>query len=270
LSVIKHTFKRIIALISDTHIGSRYALWLPEYETEEGNVLKANKGQCQIYEGWVDFCKKCDEMNVDTVIHLGDALHGTNRKEFGRNLMTSELDIQMDVAEQLLKMIVKDRQFIIITGSGYHESLDTKVHKNLAKALNGNFGGAMCNWHIKGTNRKMNMAHGVSGAVVYQTTVMDKESVQLLQAQALGKLVKFDIVARAHWHFAAHLHQRQQHFIQVPCWMAWEPSKPYLGYYGRKQPDIGAYILLIDEEDRIHVWDYKYATPHIADAIKYF
>ena len=261
--------KRVIALISDTHVGSKYALWPPEFTCEEGNVLKANKGQQQIYDYWVDFNRQCDACKVDTVLHLGDALHGTNRKQFGQNLMTSELDIQMDAAEQLLRMIKKDREFLIISGSGYHESLDVKIHKQLARRLDGKFCGAMCNWSITGTNRKMNFAHGGSGAVIYRSTVIDRELNQMLQAQALDKLPKVDIVARGHWHTFIHLHLAKQHGVQVPCWAAWMPDKPYLRSYGKMQPDIGGVIMFIDSKDRITVWHFLYPAVHIADRVMY-
>lgn len=253
-------WKRAIALIGDTHVGSKRALWPPEYTTSEGNVLKANRGQRRIYEYWVDFCRICDEHKVDTVIHLSDACHGTNRKSFGENLMTPELDIQQDVVEGLLRMIIKDRQFIIISGSGYHQSLDTKIHKSIAKNLNGQYGGYLCEGKIVGTKRVLNIAHGRSGAVIYRATVIDREIVDILQAEAQGKLDKIDIIARAHWHTWIHLDAHGKHGIQVPCWCAWIPEGPYLRSYGRMQPDIGGALLLIDQEDRIWIEDFRYPS----------
>jgi hypothetical protein len=78
---MKKQYKRIIACIGDTHIGSKFALFPPEYKDEDGNIYRANAGQRKIYSYWLDFCKKCDELNVDTVIHFGDALHGLNRNQ---------------------------------------------------------------------------------------------------------------------------------------------------------------------------------------------
>jgi len=265
------TFKRVIALISDTHVGSKYALFPDSYIDEDtGNEYRANAGQKQIYGYWQNFCQVCDELKVDTVIHLGDALHGTNRKEFGKNLITSELPIQEDVAVVLLKQIVKDRKFFIISGSGYHQSLDSKVHKSIAKReeLKGTFLGALANLRLKPSNRIMNITHGVSSAAIYRTTIMDRDGMFFLQAQASGKLPKVDIAVHGHWHSFIYIHTAQHHLIQLPCWMGWEPSRPYLKYYGKMQPDIGGVILMIDDKDRILVWHYLYPLPHISDMIK--
>ena len=251
-------WKRVLALVSDTHVGSKRALWPPEHTTEEGTIYKANRGQHQLYEYWLDFCTVCDEHKVDTVIHLSDACHGTNRKGFGGNLVTPELDVQQDVVEKLLEPLVKGRKFIIISGSGYHQSLDTKIHKGIAKSLGGKYGGYLCEGKITGTSRTLNISHGRSGAVIYRTTVIDRELVDILQAEAQGKLDKIDIVARGHWHTWIHLDAHGKHGIQVPCWCAWIPEGPYLRSYGRMQPDIGGVLILIDEADRIRVWHFLY------------
>lgn len=262
------TYKRVIALISDTHISSKYALFPNSYIDDKGVEYRANAGQKKIYGYWQNFCGVCDELKVDTVIHLGDALHGTNRKEFGRNLMFTDLEIQKDVAVMLLKQIVKRRKFFIVSGTGYHQSLDSKVHKSIAERLNGTFLGALANLRLKPSNRVMNVTHGTSGAVIYRSTILDRGGHFILQAQALGKLPKIDIIVSGHLHNFIHIHFAQQHLIQLPCWMAWEESKPYLKYYGKMQPDIGGVILMIDDKDRILVWHYLYPLPHISDMIR--
>jgi hypothetical protein len=234
-------------------------------ETHEQITIHGSSGQDTLYEYWLDFCRKCDDEGVDTVILDGDALHGTNRKEYGMNLMTEDLEIQKIAACQLLAPLVKYRNFIALSGSLYHESLDTRVHKDIAEKLGGKYAGLLWNGKLQGTNRTMNIAHGVSGAAIYRTTVMDREGHLMLQAQALGKLEKFDLIVRAHWHYFIHIHFAQQHLIQLPCWICWEPNKIYVRYYGRMQADIGGVILNIDEKDRISVWHYLYKTVHIAD-----
>jgi predicted phosphodiesterase len=266
-------YKRIIALISDTHTGSKYALFPPSWKDSEGNEHKANPGQLQIYEAWESFAETCDEMDVDTVIHLGDALHGLNRKQFGLGLMMPDLNQQKDVCVELLKPLVGGRDFFCLSGSGYHESLDWKQHESICKELKpyarrSKFLGPLANLEITGTSRIMNVAHGESGAAIYRTTVMDREGTLLLQAEAEGKLPHFDIIARGHWHFFLHLHLAHQHLIQVPCWMAWEPSRPYLRYYGKMQPHIGGVIVRIDQQDRIDPMHFLYKAPHIGDCLQ--
>ena len=265
---MKNSLRRI-ALIADMHVGSKYALFPDEYEDREGNVYKGNRGQRQLYEYWQAFAKKCDELKVDTVFADGDILHGTNRKEFGRNLMFSDLEVQKDVAELLLRQIVKDRRFYTLTGSGYHESLDSRVHKELAHRLGGKFLGMMANSRLKPSKRIMNIAHGVGGAAIYTTQILNRESDFILQAEGLDQLpFHIDIMVRAHLHRFIHIHLEKLHLIQLPCWSMWEPNKIYVKYYGKKMPNIGGVILIIDDQDRIHVWHFTYPLPHIADYLR--
>jgi len=88
---------RSIAVISDTHVGSLYAVW-PDDDvwTNEGNNLSAmrNPGQMNLSHSWKLWLDTCDIWNVDTVVHLGDACQGCNPKEGGRNTVTPDMDYQ--------------------------------------------------------------------------------------------------------------------------------------------------------------------------------
>lgn len=262
-------FKRAIAFISDCHIGSLYAVFPEGIKTPQGNELKINVGQKVILDYWNYFWKKCDEFSVDTIIDLADNIEGNNKKEFGANLITSDLEIQKTAYVELLKPHIKRRQYITITGSGYHQSLDTKIQKDIAKRLGGKFYGAVANIHPVGTNRTINIAHGEGGAFVYRATAMDREGLFQLAATAQGKIPKVDVVVRGHLHSFCHLHMPKQHLIQLPCWKAYDPNKITLKSYGKMQPDIGGCILFIDEENRIDIHHYLLnPIPHIDDFVR--
>ncbi len=261
-------YKRVIAFISDLHVGSSYGLFPKGIETPQGNEIKLNKGQEKLLEYWNEFWSKADRWDVDTVIDCGDSCSGLNRKEFGVNLMASDLEVQKDAYVSLIKPHVKGRQYINITGSGYHQSLDTKIQKDIAKRLGGKFYGAIANIHPVKTSRIINISHGVGGAFVYRSTALDREGLFQLASTALGKIPKVDIVVRGHLHSFIHLHMPSQHLIQLPCWVAYEPNKIMLKSYGKLQPDIGAVILFIDEEDRVDIHHYLYPLIHIDDFVR--
>lgn len=270
MTIITRTLKYIrrIALVSDTHVGSRFAIWPEVIKTEDDQEYRAKPAQLELLAHWRSFLATVDEYECDTVIHAGDLCHGTNRKQLGKLLVTPEMGIQLDAAEELLTPLIKNRRFIVISGSGYHDSLDCDVHRQIARRLKGKYLGAVANMHLKGTNRTLNLAHGEGSAAIYRTMIMDREGGHQLQAHALGKLPKLDIVVRGHWHTFFHIHLPRQHLVQVPCWMAFEPSKPYLKMYGKMQPDIGGVIILIDSENRIDVHHFLYPCPRIGDMMR--
>jgi len=270
-------FKRVVAFVADTHVGSRYAIFPPDVISKEGNDLSAmrNAGQVKLYEYWQEWEKICDAWGVDTVILLGDIIQGNNPAGRGIGTITTDLDEQKDAAVTLLSKICKNRIVHCLSGTPYHESIDTRIHYDLAKELGEtvakewHFHGLLANIKLRGTNRILNLAHGVSGASIYRTTLMDREALFEAAAYGLGDLDFLpDVVVRAHWHRFIHIHLPNQHILQLPCWCAWFPYKGTLRLYGRLQPHIGGVILFIDDYDRITIHHYLFKPPRIADYLK--
>lgn len=266
-------FKRKIALFSDTHVGSVFALFPDGFKTKYGHSLTLSPGQKELLGYFSHFCKCVNELDCDTIGFLGDATEGNNKKEYGKFLLTPELDIQKDAFCKLIKPLIKGRTFFMLSGSGYHQSLDTDIAKDIAEsckkvAKEVVYYGGIANIELKGTKRILHVEHGESAAMIYRTTQMDREGLFHLEAHAQDKIPKADIIAWGHVHKSIHIHLRHQHLVQVGCWKVFEPSKIFLKSYAKMQPDIGAWIILINENDKISVWDYGYPLPHIADMIQ--
>lgn len=267
--VLKHKYKRVIALVSDLHVGSRYAVFPERYSSEGGNDLSAmmNSGQKKILEYWNDFLRVCKDLKVDSVFLVGDATSGMNPKEFGLFMMTTDLDEQIEAAEVLLKPLFRGRKAAVWSGTPYHEALTTniKVHKKIAEDLGATFMGPIANVRLKPTGRIANVTHKSSGAVIYPETAMGRDIMLFKEAEALGYIPKIDVIIRGHRHQWNYIHKNYLHYIQLPCWQAFVPYYGALRWYARYQPDIGGAILFIDDKDRIRVWHYLYPTVHIAD-----
>jgi len=269
-------FKRVVAFVADTHVGSRFAIFPPNVISNEGNDLSAmrNPGQVQLYEYWTEWEKICDSWGVDTVILLGDIIQGNNPVGRGIGTITPDLDEQKQAAIVLLSKICTNRIVHCLSGTPYHESIDTRIHYDLTNELRSvakeaHFHGLMANIKLKGTNRILNLAHGVSGASIYRTTLMDREALFEAAAYGLGDLDFLpDIVIRAHWHRFIHIHLPNQHILQVPGWCAWFPYKNTIRLYGKLQPHIGGVILFIDDRDRIMIHHYLFKPPRISDYLR--
>lgn len=274
---LKINFKRVIALISDTHVLSDFALCPDGVINEEtGKNISAMRsaGQLQLFKYWNDFVNVCNFWGVDMVIHVGDAIQGCNPKNAGRNTLDPDIDVQTDACVSLLEPLVKNRSFHCVSGSLYHESVDSKIHYRLCKDLKGiasrsEYHGAVYNSRIKGTNKVINVAHCSTGAAIYRSTILDREALFLKVAEAEGRFEwKTTIMIRGHLHCFLHLDNGNTHMIQVPGWQAWYPLRDKVRLYGKMQPDIGGVILFIDDDSRLTLHHYLYPCPHISDSLK--
>jgi len=275
LKEYKNMFVRRIAAVSDLHLMSRYALFPPEFETEEGNVFKSSAGQRQLWDSYTQFCQVCDQWEVDTVFLASDLIHGQNPIERGRGLMTSDLNEQIDLAEKVLTPLLKDRDSHWISGSGYHNSVrgmsvEQEVCKKMKKSgiTNSTWHGVVANMKVKPFEKIINMTHGGGKAAYYRETIAAREMVYGKVASFDGKLPKIDMYIHGHFHWFNYMHQNNVHHLQLPCWTAYEPVPIFTPNYTRLQPDIGGVLIMFDEGGRIFVWHFLYPTPHIVDKVK--
>lgn len=264
---------RKIAFVSDLHVFSRYAIFPPFFVTEQGMKIECSEAQAEIYDHWLEFCDICNRENVDTVVMNGDCIHGQNPIERGNLLVSPNLNEQIDVGTQILKLLVfgKDykRKLLMFSGSGYHKSTPANdPEKGICDKLDGIWMGAIANIKFAPSNRVFNIQHGESAAYIYREMLLGRELLFLKYAEALGKIPHIDIKIQGHWHNFIHIHEHKLHMVQLPCWMAFEPSRIYLKSYGKMQSDIGGVIISLDEVDRIHVWHYLWNPPHIADEVQ--
>ena len=157
----------------------------------------------------------------------------------------------------------------IVSGSGYHQSLDTKVHKDMARRFHdynckANYYGPVRNIKLTGTSKIINIGHAPSSASANLGSVMEREYINMKVGQATGTIPKVDCVIRGHLHKYRHIDFSDMHIIQVPGWQAWYPLKGAASGYGKWQPNIGGVIYMIDEWDRTIILHFLYDAPHIA------
>ena len=268
-------FPRRMAFISDTHIASQFALMPEIYVDSKGNKFEANPGQKQILNYFKSFCAKCDELEIETVVHLADMIHGQNHKEAGIDLITTDLGNQKEMAFDVLKPICMGRKVFFLSGSGYHQgqgkgNVPERDVCNLLGKVPGcktEWLGSVANIRFKPFKKIWHLQHGESAAVVYQATVLERDSNFLKIAEADENLPHIDYMVKGHWHRWGHLHLDRYHAIQIPGWATWTPWKWSRLFYG-KQPNIGGVVCLQDEEGRLTVWPFLYKPiPRIADMV---
>lgn len=263
-------FVKVIAMVADLHVGSRYAVCPDDYiSPKDGQNLSAgmNKGQKQLLEYWKDYCKKMDELHADTVFIVGDAIQGINPAGKGLGVMTTDLDEQIEMAIKLLKPLCKNRDVMVWSGTPYHESVDFRAHKYIAEAFKGKFFSDVANLRFSGSSKIINVAHTSSEALIYPETSHSRDIRFMLEANALGKNYKANVIVRAHKHMFVEIHKYDIHYISLPCWQTFVPYEKSVRWYFKFQPDIGGAVLFIDDKDRVDCWHFLYPSVHIADEL---
>jgi len=267
---LTHTYHRVIALISDLHVGGRYAVFPEDFYSKECGNLSAlmNPGQRQLFAYWKMFLKVCNRLKADSVFLVGDAISGFNPKSHGLYMMTTDLDEQIYAAAELLKPLVKNRKFYIWQGTSYHESREVEISRTIAEILGGTAMGSISVIVPKPSKRAINVAHVSTLATIYPETVLGRDMMMFKEAEALQKISPVDIIIRGHRHQFIYIHKNRIHYVQLPCWQAFVPYERAIRWYPRYQPDLGGAVLLIDTKDRIRIWHYLYPPVHIADVTK--
>ena len=235
--------KRRCVFIGDLHVGSRMALW-KKHTLEDGTVIGTNEAQDYLIAKYKEFWKAVSLKGYDTVFLLGDLCDGNNRKEFGRNLSSIELQSQVEVAVNLLQPYVVDKKVISVEGSRYHQSIDSsldrRVTERLANYCDAEHAGLMAIGELEGTGRVLNVEHARMGTMMYKLGALDKESWILDSAEnELGYYTDIMVGGHAHWSAVVDLStgNRSRWMLQAPGWKLWFPYKP--GGYGKKIPQIG-------------------------------
>jgi hypothetical protein len=105
--------------------------------------------------------------------------------------------------------------------------------------------------------------------MIYRETVAAREVLFFREAEALGKLDHYDLIARGHNHIYRHLDLPKCHYVLCPCWQAIRPDPYTLKNYAKMLPDIGFVIVAIDKGDRQHVLHWLMDEPvRISDFVR--
>jgi hypothetical protein len=118
-------FKKIVA-IADMHCGHVHGLTPPEWQSDRYPSQKI------LWDSYVKLVHKVGK--VDLVVLNGDALEGKGRRNEGIELITSDRDVQCDMAVEAMGIFNASR-FHMTYGTPYHTGCGENFEHNIASAL---------------------------------------------------------------------------------------------------------------------------------------
>lgn len=233
-----------ILVVSDLHVGSQYALMPQKFGGYE-----ASKLQRKILSEWVKMCRT--EKDVDSLFIVGDVTDGTEEANSGKELWTSDINKQLEAAEELVKMVDYDK-VAVVYGTPYHTQSNLNADEDFAKRINAQAHG----WELsirphKEEEGTIHVSHQISVSAStwqYRTTPLAKELMLALLNEK--ELYKYRCIIRAHAHYYCYVAFSSQFGWINPCW---QTRTPYMIRKGLSMvPKLG-YIVLYTPEDM--EWD---------------
>lgn len=256
--------QRRALLIGDVHVASTWAVFPKDFTLSDGNMVSLSKLQLELLSYWDNIVKV--SKNCDTIILLGDIIHGLNKKEFGKHLMTSDLNDQKNAAIELLKPICEDKIVIGITGSRYHASEDYRIDEDIVKEFNGIYCDAVGTFELEDTGKIFNIRHGSGALPIHPGSKMDRELRALLIGQQLDKLPNIDCLILGHFHTMAHYYINNKLFVLNGCWEGPRRNLYSAPNFLQYLPDIGSMELLVTKND-ISVIQHNFSLQSTKDYI---
>ena len=263
---ITRNFKRSIAVIADTHIGSPYGIASPEMR-DNGAQIKMTRHQKILYSYWHTIQATCNDLKVDTVLLNGDLIHGRNRKENGAGCIGSLSD-QVTAATQLLAPLCHNRKVFGVEGTIYHHSIDTDTEQIIVESLGGKYAGRMLDATIDGTSIRLNMCHGKSTGGYKETSIAKDINAAKIAAYD-DKVDRYDLFIRSHSHTFCHVDKPGIHYVSTPSFTFLPPSDYSMKGWFQWQSCLGCVIILIDDANRIQVLHFLLDNyPRVLDHIR--
>jgi len=264
--------KETVALfISDLHVGSRWAIWHPNYTfkdgLDQGSTWGLNGIQERIWKYWQDFTQGLKKKNLvpDYIFLLGDLIDGPQRRGHGNEAVTQNLNEQAGCALQLLRMILKKDSTIIrgLVGSDYHDERYYNVNEGICTSYGGKFSGITGIFNI-GSHR-FRMYHGKTQAYIYLEMIMGRRRMFAHEAMARNKLPEFEGIIMGHLHRWIHIktmfkEDMDFHVVLLPGWQGQTTYEASIDP-DKIIPEIGAVIGRFNGSQVDFQCEFRYPTP---------
>lgn len=240
-----------MALASDQHGGHSLALFPPNFETNDGQLIGQSKSQKWLWACWLDYCSRIPRGSIGVL--NGEIVTGSNPKD-SKLLVFDEAD-QIEVGVQIVAPFIGRCDEIWITyGTEFHDMPAGKLARQVWKALKEKFRKDKeihkpeYELWLPWNGERIHVTHhqGVSGAASSKATFLNKSLIDMLiEAPCRGGEYP-TVVVRSHAH--------QIGLLELPIgWSiglgSWQLKTPLVFKRHPAAPEIvGGAILQLDEK----------------------
>ena len=225
-----------LLIVGDMHVGKKQAIMPDEVciDTEElKRTISASPLQKRIFGKWEEMVDEVGK--VDAVLTMGDICDGFNYRSHGTGLWTSDINLQVTVATELLSMI-KTNKYLGVQGSFYHVGDNMSSDRSVVDHFGGVFGDELS---INISKSRIHASHFVgvsSSGTAYRTTPIARE--MMLAKINSDDYGDFDLILRGHAHYYVQAAFTRSKGVICPCWCGRDEFvarqtlafNPHLGY----------------------------------------
>lgn len=208
----------ILAVVSDTHIGSTVGLCPPKIKLDDGGHYVASRAQRAVWKAWLEYWDIVTEMKQDLDARVITVLNGDtvdrNKHTAHQSITTNEATVITIAASALAPAICVSDRLCIIRGTAAHVGRGANLEEQLSNEYNDDFlildkqSGTRTwwRWHPEIESVKFDIAHhpATSSRRPWTKDAAAARLSALLRVEYLEAGLEIpDIAIRAHMHMAA-------------------------------------------------------------------
>lgn len=258
--------KHIIAVVSDTHIGSTVGLCPPLVNLDDGGTYNASPGQMWLWRSWKDYAAKvqalADGAEITTIFN-GDLVEADSKKRSHQVITRNKADLTRLATDTIAPLVDISTRAFFIRGTEAHVGKSAQYEEEIA---------ADCAIAVKCTETVTSwwQFYGELGGVCFDISHHGKiGSLPWNRGNPLGTLAVRtmlayagrrvpDVVMRSHNHKYASTHDNYP--VMVVSTLAWQLKTEYTHRLGIPEPaDIGGLVFVCDKGE--YTWQKIQYTP---------
>lgn len=251
--------KKIIAVVSDLHVGSSIGLCGSKLDLADGGVYQPSKNQAELYKGWMKFFQYVDEVstNVKTRVLVvnGDLVDGDHHGTV--SIVTNNIEVQEAAAIELLRPAAKQFDAVyVVRGTEAHTQPGAQSDERIAKGIGARLDestGQYSRWQLwlDVDGVVFNIAHhiGTTSSAAYESSAVMREMVAALVEAGQWEQRLPDVLIRSHRHRYIKVSiPSARGEIQAAVTPGWQLRTPFIEKMDRmRMPHIGGLVCIVED-----------------------
>lgn len=211
--------KRVL-VVSDIHVGHKFAVSPLSFELSDGGVYQANRVQKALYQAWNEVATEWK--NPDILVVNGEPIDGAQPKNLGVEVWTTDYLEQIKASIELIRMF-NAKKIYVTRGSNYHVTVGGVSVEEIfgqmvgAERVDGRHVFPELFLDVDGTS--FQFAHHIASSASgwqYKSTPIAKELMLLKLVE--NRKYPADIIVRSHVHYYWAVQTASHLGLITPAW----------------------------------------------------